>query len=279
MCGTRINAHENKYAGRRRLRVDMKIREMLKDRLNREAVYTSAEYWDKKATEHEGDATSMWPNNNLNYYYHREQMELMERFLPDLRGLSVLDLCCGTGRTSRFLAGHGAQVLGIDFSQKAIDIARRMSSGDNPGYRLQSIYDLDEMARFDLAVTWAATAMACKNRTDLLNVLVRLRRAMKPQGRVLLGEPIHRGFLHRVLNMNAKEYCAAMQQAGFRVLKVHHLHFWPMRLLLAYLPWPKPITAAGFYAGRAIMALLADQAFGDYKVFYACVRESEPGLR
>jgi 2-polyprenyl-3-methyl-5-hydroxy-6-metoxy-1,4-benzoquinol methylase len=245
----------------------MKIREMWKDRLNRQAVYTSAEYWDKKATEHEGDATSMWPNNNLNYYYHREQTELMERFLPDARGLSVLDLCCGTGRTSRFLAGQGAQVLGIDFSPKAIDIARRLSPGDNPGYRLQSIYDLDEKARFDLAVTWAATAMACKNRTDLLNVLVRLRRAMKPRGRVLLGEPIHRGFLHRVLNMNAGEYCAVMRQAGFSVLKVHHLHFWPMRLLLAFQPWPKPITTAGLYLGKGIMALSDNRMFGDYQVF------------
>ena len=250
----------------------MKIREMLRDRLNREAVYTSREYWDRKAAEHQGDATSMWPNNNLNYYYHREQMDLMERFLPDLSGRCVLDLCCGTGRTSRFLAGRGAHVLGVDFSQKAIDIARRMSTGENPSYRLQSIYELDEPARFDLAVTWAATAMACKNREDLLNVLVRLRKALKPDGRVFLGEPIHRGFLHRVLNLSAQEYCGAMRQAGFDLQRVHHLHFWPTRLLLAYIPWPKPVTAAGFYLGRGIMALCANRMFGDYQVYLARVQ-------
>jgi 2-polyprenyl-3-methyl-5-hydroxy-6-metoxy-1,4-benzoquinol methylase len=215
----------------------------------------------------------MWPNNNLNYYYHREQMDLMEKLLPDVRGQSVLDLCCGTGRTSRYLAGRGAQVLGVDFSRKAIDIAAKLSPGANPSYRLQSIYELDETARFDLAVTWAATAMACKNRTDLLNVLSRVRKALKPGGRVFLGEPIHRGFLHRVLNMSATEYREAMRQAGFDLLTVHHLHFWPMRLLLAYLPLPGPVTAAGFYVGKGIMSLSANRIFGDYQVYIARVVE------
>jgi SAM-dependent methyltransferase len=162
-------------------------------------------------------------------------------------------------------------VLGVDFSQNAIDIARKVSPGVNPSYRLQSIYELDETSRFDLAVTWAATAMACKNRVDLLNVLVRLRKALKPGGRVFLGEPVHRGFLHRVLNMSEREYCEAMGHAGFDLLRVHHLHFWPTRLMLAYIPWPKPVTAAGFYLGRAIMALTADRMFGDYQVYVARV--------
>jgi hypothetical protein len=63
-----------------------------------------------------------------------------------------------------------------------------------------------------------------------------------------------------------------MREAGFDVMEVRHLHFWPMRLLLAFLPWPRFITAAGFYTGKAIMALFRNRAFGDYKVFYGRVR-------
>jgi 2-polyprenyl-3-methyl-5-hydroxy-6-metoxy-1,4-benzoquinol methylase len=243
--------------------------EMLKDRLNRQEVYRSSDYWDKKAAEHDGDAVSMWPNNNLNFFYHREQLALMESFLPDVRGLEVLDLCCGTGRMSRYLSARGARVLGVDFSRKAIGIAGKMSSGDNPAYRLQSIYELDDRNRFDLAITWASTAMACSSRSDLLNVLTRVRKALKPKGCVLLAEPVHKGFLHRVLDMKADEYCAVMAEAGFAVIEIRHLHFWPMRLLLAYLPWPRLITAAGFYAGKAVMNLVRDRAFGDYIIFYA----------
>jgi 2-polyprenyl-3-methyl-5-hydroxy-6-metoxy-1,4-benzoquinol methylase len=244
---------------------------MLRDRLNRQEVYRSPDYWDKKAAEHAGDAVSMWPNNNLNYYYHREQMAAMEKLLPDLRGLDALDFGCGTGRMSRYLAARGARVLGIDFSQKAIEIATEISHGSNPAFRLQSIYELQEKARFDLALTWASTTVACSNREDLLNVLTRVRKAIKPGGHVLLGEPVHKGFLHRVLNMGASEYCAVMNEAGFKIMAVRHLHFWPMRLLLAFVSWPKFITAAGFYFGKAIMVLTGNKIMGDYKVFYARV--------
>jgi hypothetical protein len=69
--------------------------------------------------------------------------------------------------------------------------------------------------------------------------------------------------------MNSTDYAAAMRQAGFELLRVHHLHFWPTRLLLAYVQWPKPITAAGFYLGKAIMALSGNRMFGDYQVYLA----------
>ena len=119
------------------------IREMLKTRSNREAVYSTAEYWDKKASELEGDAVSMWANNHLNRYYHREQIALIEKILPSVTGKNVLDVGCGTGRTSRYLASRGARVVGIDFSEKAIEIARKQSSGGNPEFQVQSVFDLD----------------------------------------------------------------------------------------------------------------------------------------
>ena len=37
----------------------------------------------------------------------------------------ALDLGCGTGTNSIYLAQHGFQVVGVDFSPKAIDMARR----------------------------------------------------------------------------------------------------------------------------------------------------------
>jgi 2-polyprenyl-3-methyl-5-hydroxy-6-metoxy-1,4-benzoquinol methylase len=95
---------------------------MLRNRRMRESIYTTADYWDAKAIEHEGDAVSMWPNNHLN--------------LPQLQRVRVLDVGCGTGRISRWLAAQGATVVGIDFSARSVEIARRLSEGDNPTYRV-----------------------------------------------------------------------------------------------------------------------------------------------
>jgi ubiquinone/menaquinone biosynthesis C-methylase UbiE len=47
------------------------------------------------------------------------------RLLGDVRGLSVLDVGCGTGRHAVRLAQHGARVIGVDFSPGMLGKARR----------------------------------------------------------------------------------------------------------------------------------------------------------
>ncbi|HVS44442.1 MAG TPA: class I SAM-dependent methyltransferase, partial [Candidatus Dormibacteraeota bacterium] len=44
---------------------------------------------------------------------------------PSPRGLSVLDVACGTGIASRQFAQRGARVLGIDLNPAMAEIARR----------------------------------------------------------------------------------------------------------------------------------------------------------
>ena len=53
--------------------------------------------------------------------------EIELALLPDLEGLRVLHLQCHFGQDSLSLARMGAQVTAVDFSQDAIDIARRLA--------------------------------------------------------------------------------------------------------------------------------------------------------
>ena len=46
----------------------------------------------------------------------------------ELRGLNILDLGCGTGRNSNYLALLGNAVFGIDISKTAIDIAKKRAN-------------------------------------------------------------------------------------------------------------------------------------------------------
>jgi len=245
---------------------------MLKNRLHREGIYSTSEYWDSKATEHVGDAISMWPNNHLNIHYHAETLGVIEKYLKDVTGKRTLDVGCGTGRISRFFAHRGAIVQGIDFSAKALEVARRTDVGDNPSYRLQSLFDLDEKGVYDIAVSWGSLTFACRSSEQLLAAMTRMAQALKPDGRALFLEPVHRGFLHRVLNMNVREFCRVMEQAGFKVESVANMHFWPMRLLLAYISWPRFITSAGYHVGQGVMKIMNSRAMGDYKAIYATVR-------
>lgn len=55
-------------------------------------------------------------------------ISLHEDLLPPLEGRRVLDLACGQGRLSRYLAERGARVVGVDLSEVMLERARALSS-------------------------------------------------------------------------------------------------------------------------------------------------------
>lgn len=247
---------------------------MIRNRRDREILYSTPNYWDSKAVEYKGNSISMWPNNHLNKLYHTELALMVSKILPSVEGTDILDVGCGAGRISYHLADQGAKVTGIDFSAKAIESAQKRAQCDNPTFRVQSIFDLTDSALFDMVISWGSVTLACKNREELLNVMRRLRKALRPDGKMLLLEPIHKGILHRVLNMDIREFCKVVTEAKFKVKEIRHMHFWPCRLLLAYIPWPNFITAPIYYFGQGIMRLMNNQAFGDYIAVYSVIDRS-----
>ncbi|KAI1386814.1 methyltransferase type 11 [Hypoxylon trugodes] len=67
----------------------------------------------------------------------------LKAMLPDLNGLSVLDLGCGFGWFSRFARENGAaSVRAIDLSEKMLDKARSMTNDDKIEYER---VDLEEL--------------------------------------------------------------------------------------------------------------------------------------
>jgi 2-polyprenyl-3-methyl-5-hydroxy-6-metoxy-1,4-benzoquinol methylase len=248
------------------------IKKMIENRRNREIVYSRADYWDEKAICLDGDAVSMWPNNNLNELYGKEHFPLVESWLQNLDGLRILDIGCGTGRMSRYFAKRGARVSGFDFSAKAIDLARCQTKGENPVYRVCSVFDLVDEDIYDIALSWGVLTIACANREQLKGAMSRIRHALKPGGTLVLLEPIHKGFLHRVLAMDIEEFTDVMTEEGFDVRTIQNLHFWPVRLLLAYLPWPEWITSPIYNLGQWLMQRFRNQNSGDYKAIYAVAR-------
>lgn len=263
------------------------LKTMLKNRMDRERVYSQPDFWNEKAREYDGDAISMWANNHLNALYHAEQVRTLAEFVrasfdreldlaadcenptAALADLDVLDAGCGTGRMTRLFAANGARTRGFDFAAEAVEVARTLSPTGRPEYFVESILELDEEAGCDLALTWGALTVACRNAGQLGVAFRNLHRALRPGGRLFMMEPVHRGFLHRVLNLTVREFVAVLEGAGFEVETRRQLHFWPARLGLAYVQWPKFLTVPGYHVGQAMMRYLTFGRMGDYQAIVA----------
>jgi len=240
------------------------LRAMIEQRRNRKNIYSTQAYWDSKAAAYDGTAVSMWHNQALNRLYEREQQKVTDDYLGDVGGLTLLDLGCGTGRFARKFAAQGARVTGVDFSAGALAIAQRQSPGGNPTYRHGSVLALEDENAYDVIFTWGVLTVACCNRDQLLDALIRIRKALRANGRLLLTEPIHRGFLHRVLELDRREFLFIMRQAGLDVRAAVPLHFWPMRLALCYISWPAWFTVPLYHFGQAAMKIPGLSKLGDY---------------
>lgn len=91
-------------------------------------------YWDRVASQYAATdplgavcypAAPPW----FNRFYAYFQLRAVERLLRGLAlaGADALDVGCGSGRWSRWLAGHGARVVGIDPTAAMLEVARRLS--------------------------------------------------------------------------------------------------------------------------------------------------------
>jgi len=240
------------------------LRGLIEQRRKRKQLYPTEAYWNFKAIEYQGKAASMWPNRWLNELYDQEQRRLIGKHLKDIRGVEMLDLGCGVGRLSRWFAEQGARVTGIDFSAGALAIARGQSPGGNPMYRQSSIFAFDDVEAYDLIFVWVVLTLACVNRNQLLDAMKRTRHALRPGGRLMITEPTHGSFLHRSLKLGLREFLAVMREAGFDVETVSPLHFWPMRLALCYVSWPKWLTAPLYHVGQVAMKLPGLNRLADY---------------
>ena len=126
-----------------------------------------------------------------------------------LAGKRVLDVGCGGGLLSEGMAVRGAEVTGIDLSEKPLGVARLhlLESGQKVNYRLISVEQLaEEMPGHFDAVTCLEMLEHVPNPASVIAACARL---VKPGGQVFLS----------TLNRNPKAYLFAVIGAEY-VLKM-----------------------------------------------------------
>ncbi|VTR95494.1 methyltransferase type 11 : Methylase involved in ubiquinone/menaquinone biosynthesis OS=Singulisphaera acidiphila (strain ATCC BAA-1392 / DSM 18658 / VKM B-2454 / MOB10) GN=Sinac_0703 PE=4 SV=1: Methyltransf_11 [Gemmata massiliana] len=97
----------------------------------------------------------------------------------EVRGLRVLDLGCGTGRHSLWLAEHGAVVTAVDFSEGMLAEARRKPGAETVTFIAHDLHTpLPFTAEFDLVVS----GLVLEHLRDLNHFFAEAQRVLKPGG-------------------------------------------------------------------------------------------------
>lgn len=122
-----------------------------------------------------------------------------------LKGKRVLDVGCGGGILAESMAARGAQVSGIDLSEKALSVARLhlYESGQHVDYRLCAVEDLaNECPESFDAVTCMEMLEHVPDPQSIIRACARL---VKPGGLVFFS----------TLNRNLKAYALAVVGAEY----------------------------------------------------------------
>ena len=247
----------------------------LGDRKNRKALYCKSNFWDRKARNLQGSAVSQWPNLSLNNLLHSEHTALLDEWVGDGKGGRALDLGCGTGRLSRYLATKNWKALGMDFSEEALQLAKSQSRHEII-FQQGSVLDFCLQEKFDLVLCSGVLTVACRNEEDLRNAFAKVRDHLLIGGRFLLIEPVHSGFLSRVLDLGSERFTEVLQAAGFQIAETRQLHFWPFRLFLSHWNLPHFLTVPLYRAGEVLHRFLFASSMGDYLAISATRADSNP---
>lgn len=137
-----------------------------------------------------------------NAYRERQRLHAIERLCRPEPVDDVLELGCGTGHYTRWLAARVRTVTGVDFSDAAVEKARSLAMPDNMQYAVADIRSLGLFPdhRFDKIV--AIDVLEHLSDTDLADTFTEVRRLLKTHGVFVFFTPCRTHWLERIKSRN-----------------------------------------------------------------------------
>jgi len=142
--------------------------------------------------------------------------QVLRRRFPDLQGRDVLEIGCGTGVNTRYLAEQALSVQALDFSSGMLAQARANVPANNVRFAQQDIrlpWNLP-----DGAVDLIVCTLVLEHIEDLIPIFAQARRVLRPGGEFFLCE------LHPFRQMQGRQAQFLDAETGELVLVSAYLH-------------------------------------------------------
>jgi demethylmenaquinone methyltransferase / 2-methoxy-6-polyprenyl-1,4-benzoquinol methylase len=129
-------------------------------------------------------------NDLQSFGLHRYWKKRVVREANPRKGETALDICCGTGDIALSLAQRGVEVVGLDFSERMLEIARERQSKGGPDLsRMQFVNgDAQNLPFPDGTFDIVTIGYGLRNLTSWETGLCEMQRVAKPGGRLVILE-------------------------------------------------------------------------------------------
>lgn len=123
--------------------------------------------------------------------FHRDRLNNPATFalIGNVGGQVVLDVACGEGCNTRMLARQGVEIIGIDFSEKMIEFAKKKEEEEKLGirYYVMDAADLSKLpnSHFDLVTCF----MSLQDIREYRKAISEVARVLKSRGRFVFSVP------------------------------------------------------------------------------------------
>lgn len=116
-----------------------------------------------------------------------KQVKFLDSVLGLKKGVTVLDVPCGTGRHSKIFAQLGYQVTGLDISKACILISKKKSRHQNASYLQSDMSNLSKFkSKYDLVINLFTSFGYFHTDKENENVLKEMVRCLKPNGKLVI---------------------------------------------------------------------------------------------
>jgi SAM-dependent methyltransferase len=147
-----------------------------------------------------------------------QELETLLPYLPDLRGKKVLDLCCGYGRHSRYLAGLGARVTGVDLSAPLLKEAISQSVNEPIQYMRCDMREIPIQNEMDLVLNLFTSFGYFDSNKENEAVLKKVYQALKPGG-IFLFDYLNPSFVKQHLVPFSRETVGGKEITQYRTIE------------------------------------------------------------
>lgn len=171
-------------------------------------------------------------NDLQSFGLHRLWKRRLLHLASPNRGEKALDLCCGTGDIAFSLAARGANVIGLDFSQPMLDVARRRASTRATSSPRFLQCDAQAIPFADGSFDIVTVGYGLRNLANWQQGLREMWRVARPAGRLLVldfGKPdtpawraAYFAYLRTCVPVFGRLFCGDRQTHAYILESLHH---------------------------------------------------------